>query len=203
MSLGPIDQHGKTHEAGGRDALTGFIAAPLTGEVTTAASVATVDKTAITGKTEETAIASDDMLLISDTSDSSNLKKFSRNNFMNFASQADQEAGTSTVKPVVPNVQHYHPSAAKAWIRCNDAVDSSPEAHAYYNVNTSITYNGVGDYTFNIETDLSAVGCYVASGARDCVNVAGYTASTVTVRSTSNAGTAQEDAQQLVVFGDM
>jgi len=32
-----------------------------------------------------------------------------------YATQADEEAGTSTVAVVTPSVQHYHPSAAKAW----------------------------------------------------------------------------------------
>ncbi len=68
------------------------------------------------------------------------------------ASQAEQETGTSTVVPVTPGRQHYHPSAAKAWVNFNGvgvvAIRDS------YNV-SSITDNSVGIYTVNFTNNMS------------------------------------------------
>lgn len=67
------------------------------------------------------------------------------------AVQSDQETGSSTSVAVVPGVQQYHPSAAKAWALC----DSAGSLQASYNV-TSITNGGTGDFTVNWATDFSS-----------------------------------------------
>lgn len=63
------------------------------------------------------------------------------------ATQAEQETGTSTTTFVSPGRQHYHTSAAKAWVNFNGT--GTVAIRASYNV-TSITDNGTGDYTVNI-----------------------------------------------------
>jgi hypothetical protein len=56
--------------------------ANLTGPITSVGNATTVDPTAITGQTVETSIASDDLVLISDTSASGALRKMTRANFV-------------------------------------------------------------------------------------------------------------------------
>jgi len=67
------------------------------------------------------------------------------------ATQAQMEAGTSQTVGVVPAVQQYHPSAAKGWIY----FDTAGNMNAAYNV-TSVTDNGVGDWSVNWATDFSS-----------------------------------------------
>lgn len=68
------------------------------------------------------------------------------------ATQAEQEAGSSTTAYTTPGRQQYHPSAAKAWVRFNGtgtlAVNSS------YNVD-SVSDGGTGIYTINFGTDFA------------------------------------------------
>ena len=68
------------------------------------------------------------------------------------ASQAEEEAGSSTVVYTSPGKQQFHPAVAKGWLKFNGsgtiAIDVS------YNV-TSIADNGVGEYTVTWATDFS------------------------------------------------
>lgn len=67
------------------------------------------------------------------------------------ASQADQETGTSTTVAVVPNVQQYHKSAAKFWVR---SVGGSTTITASYNV-SSVANTGTGRATFTLTNAFS------------------------------------------------
>jgi|CXWL01.1.fsa_nt_gi hypothetical protein len=69
------------------------------------------------------------------------------------ASQAEMEAGASLTVYVSPGRQHNHPSAVKFWINFNGT--GTIAQRTSYNV-TSITDNGVGDYTVTIATDFSS-----------------------------------------------
>lgn len=68
------------------------------------------------------------------------------------ATQAEMETATAVDKVVTPGRQHNHPGSAKVWVDFNGtgvvAINDS------YNV-TSITDNGVGDYTVNFSTDFA------------------------------------------------
>lgn len=75
------------------------------------------------------------------------------------ASQADQEAATSTTTFVSPGRQHYHPGMAKAWCYHTGA---TPTIGASYNV-SSITKLAGGDYQYNWTVGFSTVN-YVVSG---------------------------------------
>lgn len=81
-----------------------------------------------------------------------------------FATQAEQEASTSTTAAVSPARQQYHPSAAKAWINWNGT--GTPAVRASYNMDgsTPITDNGTGDYTLNLNVDMSSANYCVALG---------------------------------------
>lgn len=76
------------------------------------------------------------------------------------AVQAEVATGSDTTRCVTPGRQHYHPSAAKAWVNFNGtgvvAIRSS------YNV-ASITDNGSGDYTVNFSAALADAN-YCVSG---------------------------------------
>jgi hypothetical protein len=67
-----------------------------------------------------------------------------------FTTQAIQETGTSNVVAVTPGRQHFHQSAAKAWVKC----DFAGAAQAEYNI-TSITDGGTGIVTVTLDTDFS------------------------------------------------
>jgi hypothetical protein len=78
------------------------------------------------------------------------------------ATQAEQEAGTSTAAAVTPGRQQYHPSAAKAWIKC----DAAGVIQASHNI-TSITDDGVGLITVTIGTDFSSASYAVVASNKD------------------------------------
>lgn len=78
------------------------------------------------------------------------------------ATQADQEAATSTVTYVSPGRQQFHPSASKAWLYSLYSA-GVPLLSASYNI-ASITDNGVGDATVNLSTVFSSANYCVTSG---------------------------------------
>ena len=67
------------------------------------------------------------------------------------ASQAEMEAASSTSVSVTPGRTKYHPGVAKAWV----IFSASSTIDASYNV-SSITDNGVGDFTINFTTAFSS-----------------------------------------------
>lgn len=69
------------------------------------------------------------------------------------ATQAEQEAGSSTTVGTTPGRQHHHPSALKFW--CALKQTGTQTVLASYNV-TSITDGGVGYTTVTIATDFSS-----------------------------------------------
>jgi hypothetical protein len=70
------------------------------------------------------------------------------------ATQADMETATSTTAYVTPGRQQYHPSAAKAFVNFDGTATGT--LRTTYNV-SSVTDNGVGDYTINFTTSFSSV----------------------------------------------
>ena len=76
------------------------------------------------------------------------------------ASQAEMEAATSTTVFSTPGRQQLHPGHPKAWVVFNGT--GTVAIDAAYNV-TSITDNGVGDYTVNFTTAF-ADGFYAGMG---------------------------------------
>lgn len=127
------------------------------------------------------------------------------------ATQAEQETGTSTVKYVTSGRQHFHPSAAKAWVTFDGS--GTPAISASYNV-TSITDNGVGNYTINFTTAFSAATYAVAgwcqsvtagTGAFVCAD-GGDTKTTsalqIRTRRSDTGAAIDSTAITVVVFGD-
>ena len=119
------------------------------------------------------------------------------------ATNAQQEAVTGDVV-VTPWNQHWHPSAAKAWVNGNFA----GAAQASYNL-TSITDGGTGVVTVTIATDLSSVN-YAAVATIEAGAAALYAlvrtmaAGSFVVISADNAGiVADGDAFHAVVYGDI
>lgn len=79
------------------------------------------------------------------------------------ATQAEQETGTSTVKYVTSGRQHYHDSAAKAWLTGDYAGGGTPSPAAdSYNV-SSVGDTGTGIMTVNFTTSFSSAN-YVQAG---------------------------------------
>jgi len=128
------------------------------------------------------------------------------------ASQEDQETGTETTKFVTPAIQQFHPSAAKAWFSLNGT--GTPAMNASYNMDSSITDNGTGDYTVTMTTDFSsaafcAVGMAEAeSNSEQGTNVAISTktaqaAGTLRVIVTNDGNSPRDVAKvNVAMFGD-
>jgi hypothetical protein len=91
------------------------------------------------------------------------------------ATQSDQETATSTSTVVSPGRQQFHPSAAKCWLKCDNAGNVS----ASYNI-TSITDTGTGVVTVTIATDFSS--------ANYAINISSDTATSVLGASNIAAG---------------
>ncbi len=125
------------------------------------------------------------------------------------AVQADQETASSVAKVVVPGVQQFHPSAAKAWVKFN----SAGSAAASYNV-SSVTDNGTGDWTVNIGTDMSsaayagfAFGGFVTGVAAVAYNVNAIAAGTFQILASRTDTSARVDPTSVdyisfVAYGD-
>lgn len=71
------------------------------------------------------------------------------------ATQAEQEAASSTVAPVTPGRQQFHPSAAKFWAYVTVSTGTPTLYAGSYNI-TSITDTGTGLLTITIGTDFSS-----------------------------------------------
>lgn len=90
------------------------------------------------------------------------------------ATQAEQEAGSSTSVYVSPGRQQFHPSASKMWA---SFAGNSTTILSSYNV-TSLTNNATGDTTVNYTTNFSSVNygvagiCAAAGSGGGCVEVA-------------------------------
>lgn len=78
------------------------------------------------------------------------------------ATQANQETGTSITTLVTPGRQHYHDSAAKAWITGDYTAGTPSPASDSYNV-TSVADTGTGLMTVNFTTSFSSAN-YAQSG---------------------------------------
>jgi hypothetical protein len=124
--------------------------------------------------------------------------------FTNAAAQADQETATSTSKLVTPGVQQFHPSAAKCWIRCDHAGNTT----ASFNI-TSITDTGTGVVTVTIATDFS--GGYPVLVSAGTPNVGAWVANTDIAAGSfiikgfnTNSGAGQDSTAgyYAVAFGD-
>lgn len=129
------------------------------------------------------------------------------------ASQSEMEAASSAVKVVAPSVVKHHPGVAKAWGFIT-VTGGTPAVTAGYNV-TSITDNGVGNYTINLTTAFSsadfAVVAMLFNYAGDQVAFMQCTAkatSSITIRAykAQGSGNANHEAMDnsffFMAFGD-
>lgn len=119
------------------------------------------------------------------------------------AVQSEQETGSSTTLAVTPGRQHFHPSAAKAWVQFN----SAGTVAASYNI-TSVTDSGTGGWTVNIATDFSSASYGVATSVENSTTrimmLGTPTAGTIPILvedSTFNA--ADATAMRVIAFGDL
>jgi hypothetical protein len=127
------------------------------------------------------------------------------------AAQADQEAGSSTTLAVTPARQHFHPSAAKAFVYWTVS-GTTVTVQRSYNV-SSVTRNGVGDHTVNFTTSFSDTN-YTWAGQSNIPGTAtGFVSEqTATPRAVGSlrttctpagGGTSESTSNSRVVFGDL
>jgi len=103
-----------------------------------------------------------------------------------YASQAQQEAATSTAVSVTPGRQQYHPSAAKFWVKWTT---TGTTILSSYNV-TSVTNTGTGNETITIANDFSSAD-WVPFGMANTSNTGDGTASVHPAFGTMAAGALQ------------
>lgn len=125
------------------------------------------------------------------------------------ATQAEQEAASSTAVFVSPGRQQFHPAASKCWVNFNSAGTIA----ASYNT-TSITDNGVGDWVVNIGTDFSSAnfsascsGGYIAGVVLLMYTPTGVAAGTCNIQAArrdtgANGDPTSPDAIFFISFGD-
>lgn len=123
------------------------------------------------------------------------------------ATQAGQEAGTSTKTLVSPAVQQYHPSAAKAWCQVTQSAGTYTLQAGSYNV-TSINKTATGQITvtfttaFSATTKMAPIPANIVAGNFIIMATPASTSTvTITIRNSTD-GTALDNDFSLVVFGD-
>lgn len=124
------------------------------------------------------------------------------------ATQANQEASTSTTTAVTPAIQGYHPSSAKAWVVYTSITTTT--IGSSYNV-SSLTDNGTGDTTVNIDIDFSSANYASVCSSRDNGSGVGGQCATVTkvagavrIETATTLGTGVDSADVSVAcFGDL
>lgn len=127
------------------------------------------------------------------------------------ATQANMEAAASGFV-VTPNVLHFHPAVAKAWVNFNTITTTA--ILASYGV-SSLTDNGTGETTITFATAFSSVNYGWVGSARDSVNAVAdgiLSAKTAGTKSTTQLrvgvnnsdGSFQDSSDVTVVaFGDL
>ena len=120
------------------------------------------------------------------------------------ASQGEQETGSRTTVFTSPGRQQYHPSAAKAWVLFDGT--GTPAITTGYNV-SSITDNGVGDYTINFTTSFSSAN-YIITGIANFttnaawVGISSLAAGAARIRTANNALFADLSQISCAFYGD-
>jgi len=121
------------------------------------------------------------------------------------ATQAEQEAASSVAVAVTPGRQHYHPSAAKAWVRFPAGAASIASS---YNV-SSLTDTGTGDALVNLANGLGTVGAVEVSFTTPAIDTAYgldyviVSGSIIQVRcQNTDANTPADASMSVTIFGD-
>ena len=123
------------------------------------------------------------------------------------ASQTEMEAASSTSVYVTPGVAKYHPGAAKAWAHVTISA-GAPTLAAGHNFSSSITDNGVGDFTLTFTTALSSAFFATIVTVERSANlyharVESQSTTAIRVRIADSGGTLTDPtAFSVVVFGD-
>lgn len=128
------------------------------------------------------------------------------------ATQAQMETATDTTAPVTPGRAQYHPGVAKAWASFNGT--GTPAMIVSHNMDSTITDNGVGDYSFTITTDFSTGNYVLVGGGREqaannglVVNIKTGTTPTaggftLIVETASSGAPVDNSLNTFVIFGD-
>ncbi len=118
-----------------------------------------------------------------------------------YAVQSEMETGTSNTLAVTPGRQHYHPSAAKAWVNCG----VTGNVLASYNV-TSVTDTGTGQATVNYTTSFSSANYSITVSCQSASLFANYASpatGSVLLRIWDTVGNlADPTAYSAAMFGD-
>lgn len=125
---------------------------------------------------------------------------------LRLAVQADQEATSTGALAVTPSVQHYHPSAVKAFAKWS----STTTVPIAYNVSSTVVKNATGSYTLRFSNNFSSSNAIVPQFGCDDTGaicqgyVSTMTVSTCTVVYRNSSGVLTDAANFYATFyGDL
>jgi hypothetical protein len=124
------------------------------------------------------------------------------------ATQAQMEAGSSTVVGVTPGRQPYHPLMPKAWAYIPAAGTSVTAGASVGGATQSCAHNGTGNYTWTHGLTFSSTNYAVlitaerGAGLEAKAKVVSRTTTTVTYE-TYDGGSINDYAHHIVIFGDL
>ena len=151
-----------------------------------------------------------DLIAIKDVSDSNKLKFVTAASVgATAASQAEEEAASSTTVFTTPGRQHFHPGVAKCWGTVTVSA-GTPTLNANYNL-TSITDTATGRLTVTIGNDFSSANYSAVQGLNDVADsarrlfaITSKAAGSFEMRASSTAGTLLDpDGWEFACFGDI
>jgi len=195
---------GPSWNSGGVLTATSF-SGPLTGNASTATTLATARTITLSGDVAGSVSFNGSAdVTITTTSAQATTSAAGK---VELATQAEVDTGSDTARAVTPATLKSSPGAAKAWVTFNGT--GTPAIIGSYNV-SSITDNGMGDYTINFTVPLPNAN-YVFTGIATGASNIGVvrqkaaiapTVSALTIQVTNSSGSPIDSTRvDIVVFG--
>lgn len=180
------------------------VQAELSGASLTSATVATGDKVLVQDADDSDNLKTVTAQSIADLAPGASSASDTAAGIIEIAVQSEMESASSTTLAVTPGRQHYHPSAAKAWVVYNQI--TGPGISASYNV-TSVTDNSTGLFTVNFTNNFSSTSFAHSghAGADNYVmslNSRSAGSVSVTTRVANTSALTDLDNNSVIAFGD-